>query len=92
MRHCEFIWDPTDNVPHLAEHDVTPEEAAYVVEHAAADNRTTSRTTGNPIAFGYTRAGRFLAVVYWVIDPEARQVYIETAYDVPPPIRRNPTR
>ena len=27
MPHFEFIWLDEDNVSHLAEHDVTPEEA-----------------------------------------------------------------
>jgi len=88
MRDFVFIWDPDENVPHLAEHDVTPDEAAYVVEHAGPADRAISRTTGNPIAFGFTPAGRFLAVVYWVVDPNENVVYVETAYDVTPRRRR----
>ena len=39
-----------------------------------------SRSTGRPIAFGYTDAGRFLACVYELIDEST--VYPITAYEV----------
>ncbi len=76
-----FVWDDDDNVPHLAEHGVTPEEAQYVVEHAEDQDRDVSRTTGNPVVFGDTPTGKHLMVVYWPID--AATVYVETAYEVP---------
>jgi len=79
-----FIWDEEDNVPHLAEHGVTPEEAEYVVEHAGREDRAVSRTTGHPIAFGATPTRRHLAVVYWMVDEQEGLVYVETAYEVPP--------
>jgi len=64
----EVIWDygPDGNVQHLAEHDVTPQEA----EEVLADPITAdvSRSTGRPIAFGLTRRGRRLAVVYEAVD------------------------
>ena len=77
-----FIWDDDDNVPHLVEHDVTPEEAAYVVERATDDDRTVSRSTGLPVAFGRTSTGRRLAVVYRFLDDAKIEVYVATAYDV----------
>ncbi len=83
MRRYTFIWADDDNIPHLAEHGVRPEEAEYVVEHADPENCSISRTTGNPIAFGFTRADRYLAVIYWMVNETENLVYVETAYDVP---------
>lgn len=82
-----FIWDDDEggNVAHLADHDVTPEEAAYVVEHPVG--QTTNRR-GEPVAFGYTRAGRHLAAAYWFVDESRTTVYVETAYDTQPRLRR----
>ena len=88
MRSFEFVWDENTNLPHLADHDVLPEEAEWVVEHAAPEDRTRSRSSGNHIAFGYTRTGRYLAVVYWFVDKRLGLIYIETAYDTPLPSRR----
>ena len=58
---------------------MTPEEAGGQVlrEPIATD---VSRTSGNPIAFGYTDRGRKLAVVYEEID--GMTVCVLTAYDV----------
>lgn len=82
-------WDEADdaggNTRHIAEHDLTPEE----VEAALFDERTTfdvSDSSGRPIAFGYTGTGRFIAVVFEVLNP-AEPLIIRpiTAYDVPEP-------
>jgi uncharacterized DUF497 family protein len=83
---CEFIWDESEdgNVAHPAEHGVTPEEAAYVVEQS--ETRTTSRSTGLTVAFGYTPSHRFLIVVYERVAEDT--VYVHTGYDVPPATRR----
>jgi hypothetical protein len=82
----EFIWDESGdgNVAHLAEHGVTPQEAAFVVEHG--ESRATSRSTGLPVVFGYTPAKRFLMVVYEVVAEDT--VYVHTGYEVPPITRR----
>ena len=80
MPHLEFIWidGPLGNIHHLAEHAVTPQEAEDVLSDPIATD--ISRTTGRPIAFGFTRAGRRLAVVYQQID--SITVYPITAYQV----------
>jgi uncharacterized DUF497 family protein len=83
-----FIWDDQRNVPHLAEHGVTPEEAAHVIEHAIAHD--VSRSSGDPVAFGYTPTGRHLMVAYWFVD--RLTVYVETAYEVPPEAPRKRPR
>jgi uncharacterized DUF497 family protein len=80
MPRFEFIWvaGPQGNVEHLAEHGVSPREAEEVVSRPIAVDVSTS--SGRPIAFGLTRTGRKLAVVYEPID--SITVYAITAYDV----------
>jgi uncharacterized DUF497 family protein len=80
MPHLEFIWidGPEGNIEHLAEHGITVQEAERVMTNPIATDSST--TTGRPIAFGFTRAGRKLAVVYEQIDPIT--VYVITAFDV----------
>ena len=77
MPHLDIIWTD-ENIAHLAEHDVSPEEAEVVLQEPTA--ATTSRSSGRPIAFGFTSAGRKLAVVYEIIDHAT--VYPITAYDI----------
>ena len=76
------IWDldddPEGNVQHIAEHDVTKEEVDEVLENPSGIE--TSRTSGRPIAFGETRTGRLIAVVFEEIDEGT--VYPVTAYEV----------
>jgi uncharacterized DUF497 family protein len=82
----EFFWLEEDNVAHLAEHGVTPAEAEYVVTHATPEERDVSRTSGEPVAFGFTPQGRHLCVVYAHVDDLT--VYVVTAFDAPPLKRR----
>jgi len=74
------IWDqdddPNGNVRHCAEHGVTKEE---VLQNAA--DADVSRSSGRPVLFGDTSAGRHLMVVYERIDADT--VYPVSAYDVP---------
>ena len=77
MRHLEVIW--TDgNLEHLAEHGITPEEAEQVLRDPAREE--VSRSSGRPIAMGYTSDGRWIMVVYERVDAIA--VYPITAYEV----------
>ena len=68
------------------QHGLTPEE----VESALLDENTTfdvSDSSGRPIAFGYTGTGRFLAIVFEVLNPADPLVIRPiTAYDVPEPM------
>jgi len=77
MRHLDIIWTD-DTIAHLAEHDVSLEEAEEVLQEPTII--TTSRSSGRPIAFGFTRAGRQLAVVYETVDHIT--VYPITAYEI----------
>jgi hypothetical protein len=61
MPYYFFEWTP-DIIDHLAEHDVTPEEFEEVVSNP--DHEDISRSTGNPLAFGSTSAGRYLCCVF----------------------------
>jgi uncharacterized DUF497 family protein len=71
-----FIWTD-ENEQHLADHGVSPDEFEEVVQHP--QRVETSRTTGRPIAFGTTGAGRELACVYDLIDEST--VYPVTSYE-----------
>jgi uncharacterized DUF497 family protein len=89
MRDALIDWDePTHeggNTAHIAEHDLTPEE----VESVLFDDNTTfdvSDSSGRPIAFGTTITGRFIAVVFEVLNPADPLVIRPiTAYEVPEP-------
>ena len=71
-----FVWDD-ENEAHLAEHDVSADEFAEVV--CDPDFVEESRSSGRPIAFGYTSTGKYLACVYELLDEVT--VYAITAYE-----------
>ncbi len=83
MPYESIIWDldddPNGNVQHCAEHGVTKEEVEQVFQKPT--DLDLSRTTGRPVIFGQTKAGRNLMVVFEEVDVET--VYPITAYDVP---------
>ena len=83
MHFDSVIWDldddPDGNVQHCAEHDVTKEEVEEVFENAT--DADISRSSGRPVIFGDTSAGRHLMVVFDEIDDDT--VYPVTAYEVP---------
>jgi hypothetical protein len=83
MPYHTVIWDldddPEGNVRHCAEHDVTKEEVEEVLQHPS--DADVSRSSGRPVVFGDTSAGRHLMVVYETIEPDV--VYPITAYEVP---------
>lgn len=76
----DLIWDdgPHGNVAHIAEHGITTDEVREVLKDHATE-RDTSRSSGQPLAMGWTRRGRFLVVVDEQID--AHTVYPLTAYE-----------
>jgi uncharacterized DUF497 family protein len=82
-------WDDPDdegsNAAHIADHGLTPEE----VESALFDENTTfdvSHSSGRPIAFGNTISGRFIVVVFEVLNlSDPLIIRPITAYDVPEP-------
>jgi uncharacterized DUF497 family protein len=78
-----ILWDrdddPDGNVQHCAKHGVTKEDVEDVLENPLDED--ISRSSGRPVAFGYTSTGRHLMVVYEQVDADT--VYPVTAYDVP---------
>lgn len=88
MIDAHVVWDleddPDGNVQHILQHDLDMDEVEDVLLNP--DNQVTvSRTTGNPIVFGYTGTGRYIAVLFELIDDDPRTLYPLTAYDVPTP-------
>lgn len=83
MRFDAVIWDleddPAGNVQHCAEHGISQDEIEEVFENISDED--ISASSGRPVVFGDTRAGRHLMVVYERIDDET--VYPVTAYEVP---------
>jgi uncharacterized DUF497 family protein len=78
-----IIWDldddPDGNVQHCDEHGVSQEEVEEILQNATDED--TSHSSGRPVVFGDTSAGRHLMVVYEQIDADT--VYPVTAYEVP---------
>ena len=89
LRDAMIDWDDPDddgsNTAHIAEHGLTPDE----VEFALFDDNTAfdvSDSSGRPIAFGSTGTGRFIAVVFEVLNAADPLVIRPiTAYEVPEP-------
>ncbi len=76
----DFIWnyEPGGNVEHIGEHGLTPEEVELVICNPVAIE--ISRSSGRPVATGYTTDGRLIFVVYEEVD--ACTVYPVTAYEI----------
>jgi uncharacterized DUF497 family protein len=83
MLYHAIIWDldhdPNGNVHHCARHGITNAEVEEVFQNAT--DVDVSRSSGRPVIFGDTGAGRHLMVVYETVD--AHTVYPITAYEVP---------
>jgi uncharacterized DUF497 family protein len=88
MRFGSIIWDldndPDGNVRHCGEHGISKEEVEEVFQNVVDED--VSNSSGRPIVFGDTSAGRHLMVVYDQIDEDT--VYPVTAYEVPRSQRR----
>ncbi len=87
LRDALIDWDdPEDegsNSAHIAEHDLSVDE----VDSVLADESTVfdvSESSGRPIAFGRTYSGRFIAVVFEILNPDDPLILRPiTAYEVP---------
>jgi uncharacterized DUF497 family protein len=86
VRITQIIWDldddPDGNVQHIAEHGLSVDEVEDVLY--AAEEVIASQTSGRPITFGETSTGRYIAVVFEVIDENPLTVYPITAYETQP--------
>lgn len=80
-----IIWDeeddPEGNVAHISEHGLTIDDVETVL--AEPSSAGTSRSTGGPVAWGYTPDGKYIIVAYQRIDEDTIRVI--TAYEVPEP-------
>jgi uncharacterized DUF497 family protein len=76
----DVIWnpDPGGNLQHIAEHGLSPDDVEEVIRNPL--ETTTSRSSGRPVATGYTPDGRLIFVVYEQIDDLT--VYPITVYEV----------
>jgi hypothetical protein len=78
--------DPEGNVQHIARNGITQEEVEEILERHC-EEYVISRESGNPIAFGETSTGKYIAVAFEIVEPELPSVYPHTAYETPPPAR-----
>ncbi len=88
LNFTSILWDrdddPKGNVQHIAQHYLSKEDVEAVFDNPTGTD--TSQSSGEPIIFGETCNGRYITVVYEVIDTfTVRPI---TAYDVPRPKRR----
>ena len=86
----QFVWDleddPDGNYWHIVVegHAVTREE----VEEILSDERNPtviSRSSGEPLTFGWTTTGKYIAVAWEMVMNDPRIVYPLTAYPTAPP-------
>lgn len=77
MAWSSVLWN--GNSEHVAQHALTPDDVDHVLMNPLGHG--ISRSSGEPVAFGYTPDGRYIAVIYSEIDDDT--VYPITAYDVP---------
>jgi uncharacterized DUF497 family protein len=86
MRISRILWDLDDdregNVHHVAEHGIMIEEVEDVLY--AAEEVVASQSSGRPITFGETSTGKYLAVVFEVVEEDPLAVYPVTAYETEP--------
>ena len=86
MKFLQVIWDDDGqadgNVQHIAEHGLAMEEVEEVLE--AAEEVVASDSSGRPLVFGHTSSGRYIAVVFDIVDEDPLVVYPVTAYEVEP--------
>ena len=86
MQIQRIVWDldedPDGNVQHIAEHGVTIGEVEDVLY--AAEEVVASHSSGRPITFGETNTGKYLAVVFDIVEEEPLSVYPVTAYETEP--------
>jgi hypothetical protein len=91
MAFATIIWDLEDDEDGNYWHIVVEGHGVSVdeVEEVLLDNRNQqdviSRTSGNPITFGWTSAGQYIAVVWELVSDDPKAIYPLTAYPVPPP-------
>ena len=86
MKIDRIVWDmeddPDGNVRHIAENGLTVDEVDEVL--FGADEVTASYSSGLPLVFGPTSTGKYIAVVFEVIEAVPLAVRPITAYETEP--------
>lgn len=87
MQDAQIIWDletePEGNYQHIVSgHDVTIAEVEEVLR-GTGNPTTVSRSSGYPITFGWTSTGKYIAVVWELVNDDPLLIYPVTAYPVP---------
>ena len=81
-----IVWDleddPDGNVRHIAEHGLAMEEVEEVLTGAV--EVVASVSSGLPITFGWTSDGKYIAVVFEVVEESPLAVWPITAYETKP--------
>ncbi len=81
----EFDWD-AENILHIAQHNVTPDEVEYVLSHPTADFGYQEGYEEDRFAeAGATRTGRVLEVI---TNPRGHKTRVVTAYDADPRVKQ----
>lgn len=80
MRYYDVVWnsEPGGNIDHIAAHDLTTEDVEAILFNPVAED--VSRSSGRPLAFGFTADGRFVVVIYELLDKWT--IYPVTAYEI----------
>ena len=73
-----FYNDPTTDLPHIYEHDVTEEEVTEVLLGIGED---LPAKRGSRMKLGQTSSGRYLQVIY-VPDQDPNSVFVITSYEL----------
>jgi hypothetical protein len=82
--HWDSDDDPGGNVHHIARNGVTKEEVEEVLDNHYSDYFFSREEPHNPITFGDTTSGKYIAVVFEVVEPDPPTVYPITAYEATP--------
>jgi uncharacterized DUF497 family protein len=81
----DFVWDAA-NIEHIARHDVTPDEAEWVIENRPLEIGKVERNGELRIVHvGETDAGRVLLVA---VTYRAKQIRVVTAYPANRKVRK----
>jgi hypothetical protein len=80
MPHFDFVWTD-ENIDHIAEHGIAQSDFESVVCYP--HSKGFSRSSGLPIAWGYTADGRYIMAVFEELDDVT--ILPVTAYEVPEP-------
>ncbi len=75
-----FLWTP-ENIEHLAENGVSPEEFEAVVQDPLSE-KTVSWSSGLPAIVGLADDGRVLFCVFEWLDDERSWIYPITAFAI----------